>query len=289
MKPLAPPQRVAIASHPQMPEAQALGREIVGYLQAKGILAAGGPLYDEELRARVRQNEFDLLVALGGDGTMLRAGHLCAPVGVPILGINLGRFGFLIEIGPDQWQAALERVLRGDCWLERRMMLRAEHLHAGQIVRDWEVLNECVIGRGEMMRPVELVAEIDGRYLTTYFADALIVATATGSTAYALAAGGPILPPELRNILIIPVAAHLTIERAFVLDEDSRVRVTVHTDHEATLSADGQVPVRLESGDQVQVRAGDYTVLFVRIGDRGYFYPHIASRMTGGSAPGKAG
>ncbi len=289
MAPLNPPQRVAVACHPQMPEAESLGREIAGYLQGKGIPASVGPLYDEDLRERVRRRGFDLLLALGGDGTMLRAGHLCAPVGVPILGINLGRFGFLIEVGPDQWRQALERVLRGDYWLERRMMLRAEHLHAGQLVGDWEVLNECVIGRGEMMRPVELVAEIDGRYLTTYFADALIIATATGSTAYALAAGGPILPPELRNILIIPVAAHLTIERAFVLDEDSRVRVTVHTDHEATLSADGQMPVRMESGDQVQVRAGDHAVLFVRTGDRGYFYPHIASRMNRGGAAGKVG
>lgn len=289
MIPLAPPQRVAIASHPQMPQAEAMGLEIASHLLARGIRAIAGPLYDETLRGSVRRKEFDLLIALGGDGTMLRAGHLCAPVGVPILGINLGRFGFLIEVGPEEWQPALERVLKGDCWLERRMMLRAEHFHDGQMVSDWEVLNECVIGRGEMMRPVELVAEIDGRYLTTYFADALIVATATGSTAYALAAGGPILPPELRNILIIPVAAHLTIERAFVLDEDAQVRVTVHTDHEATLSADGQVPVRLESGDQVRVRAGEHTVLFVRIGDRGYFYPHIASRMTRGGAPGKAG
>ncbi len=270
-----------------MPEAEALCPEIVGYLGDRGVAAATGSLYDEELRVRMRDGEFDLLLALGGDGTMLRAGHLCAPVAVPILGINLGRFGFLIEVGPDRWQPALDRVLRGDYWLERRMMLRADHLHGGRMMSDWEVLNECVIGRGEMMRPVELVAEIDGRYLTTYVADALIVATATGSTAYALAAGGPILPPELRNILIIPVAAHLTIERAFVLDEGSQVRVTVHTDHEAALSADGQMPVRLESGDQVLLRASDHTVLFVRIGDRGYFYPHIASCMSRGATPGR--
>ncbi|MEW6567346.1 MAG: NAD(+)/NADH kinase [Chloroflexota bacterium] len=288
MTSLPPPQRVVIATHPEMPEAEALARRITDHLDGRGTAASFGSLYNEDLRARVRGGEFDLLVALGGDGTMLRAGHLCAPVGLPILGVNLGRFGFLIEVGLEDWQGALDRVLQGDYWLERRMMLRVEHLHAGRAVSDWEVLNECVIGRGEMVRPVELVAEIDGRYLTTYIADALIVATATGSTAYALAAGGPILPPELRNILMIPVAAHLTIERAFVLDEGSRVRVTVHTDHEATLSADGQVPVRLESGDQVEVRAGEHTALFVRIQDRGYFYPHITSRMSRGAIPGEA-
>lgn len=274
-----PPHNVVIAAHPEVPEAETLADQIADYLKHRGVSATYGSLYNEDLRTEVRAGSFDLMVALGGDGTMLRAGHLCAPCDVPILGVNMGRFGFLIEVGPEEWRSAIDRVLTGDCWLEKRMMLRVDHLHGGQSVRDWEVLNECVVGRGGMVRPVELVTEIDGRYLTTYFADALIVATATGSTAYALAAGGPILPPELRNILMIPVAPHLTIERAFVLDEGSRVLVTVHTDHEATLSADGQVPVRLESGDQVEVRASDHTTQFVRIQDRGYFYPHITSHM----------
>ncbi len=137
---------------------------------------------------------------------------------------------------------------------------------------EWDVLNECVVGRGRSVRLVELVTEIDGTYLTTYAADALILATPTGSTAYALAAGGPILPPELRNILIVPVAPHFSVDRAVVLHEGSTVSVTVRTDHQATLSMDGQTPVDLQDGDCVRVRAGDHTVQFVRLQDPGYFY-----------------
>jgi len=280
------PRSIAIASHPQLPEAEALGGQLLAYLIDHGLTAAHASLYDEGLRQQVQAGAYDLLIALGGDGTMLRAGHLCAPSGLPILGINVGRFGFLIEVGPEDWQSALERVLAGDCWLERRMMLRAEQFHGGRSGGTWEVLNECVIGRGEVVRPVQLIAEIDGRYLTTYTADALIVATPTGSTAYALAAGGPILPPELRNILLIPVAAHLSVERAFVLPEGSLVRVTVHTEHQASLSADGQPPVHLADGDQVEARAGDHAALFVRIQDPGYFYPHITSCLSHRPASG---
>ena len=273
------PRRTAVVFHPQVPEAEILGSEIAAYLSQRDVTVRQGMLFDEDLRGRVQAREFDLLIALGGDGTMLRAGHLCAPSGLPILGINVGKFGFLIEVGLGDWQAALDRVLAGDCWLERRMMLRAEHWCRGEMAGAWEVLNECVVGRGEIVRPVRLVAEIDQRYLTTYVADALIVATPTGSTAYALAAGGPILPPELRNILLIPVAPHLCVDRAFVLHEGSHVRVTVRTDHQATLSADGQAPVRLEDGDQVDVRAGEHSVLFVRVQDPGYFFPHMTSQM----------
>jgi NAD+ kinase len=150
---------------------------------------------EDDLAEQLRQSFFDMLIALGGDGTMLRAGHACAASQVPILGINLGRFGFLTEVRRDEWAGVLERVLAGDYWVERRMMLRAEHRAVGGAERAvWHVLNECVVGRGEVVRPVHVQAEIDGRYLTTYVADGVIGATPTGSTAYALAAGGPILP-----------------------------------------------------------------------------------------------
>jgi len=272
-----------------MPEAIALAGTIADYLAARGLSVFHGLLYDQSLRDTVEQGGVDLLVVLGGDGTMLRAGHLCAPAGVPILGINLGRFGFLIEVDRENWQPALTQVLSGEFWLERRMMLRIDLLRRDQSIGQWDVLNECVVGRGEVARPVRLMAEVDGRYVTTYVADGLIVATPTGSTAYALAAGGPILPPELRNILMIAVAPHLSVDRAIVLHDGSRVRVTVRTDHQATLSADGQAPVRLEDGDLVEARAGEHTALFVRTRDAGYFYASLLSRMgrnpTAGDAP----
>jgi len=141
------------------------------------------------------------------------------------------------------------------------------------------VLNEAVVGRGEVVRPVRLIAEIDGRHLTTYVADAVIIATPTGSTAYALAAGGPILPPELRNILLVPVAPHLSVDRAIVLHEGSWVRVVVETDHEASLSIDGQAPIPMEDQDQISAHASEHRVHFVRLQEPDYFYRNLTSRM----------
>ncbi len=277
---------MAIATHPTMEGAGEVAAEMASYLGERSVNVARASLYDDELRERVKSGEFEILVALGGDGTMLRAGHLCAPVGVPILGINLGRLGFLMEVKRDEWRTAIDRVLEADYWLEPRMMLGAESIRDGKTLGSWDILNECVIGRGGVVRPVNLTAEIDGHTLATYVADALIVSTATGSTAYALAAGGPILPPQLRNILLVPVAPHLSVDRAIVLDEGSRVRVTVRTDHQASMSIDGQPPVALESGDQVEVRAGKYTTLFVRLHDPSYFYHNLTSGMRRSHSPG---
>jgi NAD+ kinase len=282
------PQRIIVATHPSMAEAGPLSQEVVGFLKAHNLPVEAYSLYDEGMRRRVAAGEFDFLVALGGDGTMLRAGHLCAPLGVPILGINLGRLGFLTEVKRGEWQDAIQRVLAGGYWIEPRMMLQAEHFQHQQSRGTWDVLNECVVGRGAMMRPVRLIAEIDGMVLTTFVADSLIAATATGSTGYALAAGGPILPPQLRNILLVPVAPHLSVDRAIVLDEGSRVKITVRSDHQATLSVDGQTPVAMQDGDCVEVRAGAHSALFARLQDPSYFYRNLTSRMNQNPSAGAA-
>ena len=272
-------QRIAIAAHPRIPDTQGEAVKIAAFLEEQGIKVFSSLLYDETLMSLIKDGSFDLLIALGGDGTMLRSGHLCGPSGVPILGINLGHFGFLMEVRQNQWQEMLPRLLAGDYWLERRMMLCTELNRSGAMLGKWDVLNEVVVGRGETVRPVHLTASVDGRYLTTYVADALIAATPTGSTAYALAAGGPILPPELRNILLVPVAPHLSIDRAIVLAEGSSVTIVVNTSHQAVLSVDGQTPVSLKDGDQVQAHASEYTVQFVRFQDPGYFYRNLTPHM----------
>jgi len=273
-------QRIAIGAHPQLPEAIRLSSQIMHALQQQGVNVSHGLLYDESLKQCIAERQVDLLIALGGDGTMLRAGHLCGPVGIPILGINVGRFGFLIEIQHNQWREMLPRLLSGEGWLEKRMMLSAEQWRADECLGRWEVLNEVVVSRGQMVRPVRLAAHVDQRYLTTYVADALIASTATGSTAYAMAAGGPILPPELRNILLIAVAPHLSIDRAIVLPEGSSVSIIVHTEHQAVLSPDGQMPVALCEGDRVEVRASEHTVQFIRFQDPGYFYRNLTPHMS---------
>lgn len=261
-----------------MPEALPEAESIAAYLRKRSLDAAAGTLDSADLRKRVRAGEFDLLIAVGGDGTMLRAGHLCAPVKVPILGVNLGRLGFLIQVGRDEWPAYLEQLLEGKHWLEQRMMLRVEHLRSGESLGLWQALNEAVVSRDASVRPVRVVATVDGQLLTTYVADGLIAATPTGSTAYALAAGGPILPPELRNILLIPIAPHLSVDRAVVLSEGSSVRMTLQQGN-AVLCVDGQIPIGLAENDEVDVRAGEYTVTFVRFGDPGYFYRNLTAHM----------
>ncbi len=262
-----------------MSSAARLAAEVTDFLKNFDLHIVSGSLYEDELRAQVAGGGVDLLIALGGDGTMLRAGHLCAPEQVPILGINLGGLGFLIEVQHSEWTPSLERVLEGDFWLEKRMMLHAQHYRGEELLGTWHVLNECVIGRAEIVRPVHLTAEIDGHTLTTYVADGLIVSTATGSTAYALAAGGPILPPELRNILLVPVAPHLSVDRAIVLHEGSQVRITVRTEHQASLSVDGQEPVAMLDNDVVRAFASEHHVEFVRLQDPDYFYRNLTSRM----------
>jgi NAD+ kinase len=272
--------RIVVIAHPLLDEAYPEAESISRALNELGVNAEHGSLNDIELHRRVRAGEFDILIALGGDGTMLRVGHLGGPSKVPILGINLGRFGFLMEIRHQQWREFLPRLIAGDYWLENRMMLCAEHWRDKIKLGNWDVLNEVVVSRGEIIRPVILTAYVDHRFLTTYVADGLIAATPTGSTAYALAAGGPILPPELRNILLVPVAPHLSIDRAIILAEGSSVAITVQTDHQAVLSIDGQAPVKMISDDRVEVCAGEATVQFIRFQDPGYFYRNLTPHMS---------
>jgi NAD+ kinase len=273
------PKRIAILAHPQVPDAVAEAEKIGSFLKESGVFYVCGLLDDEHLRDQVRAREFDLLIALGGDGTMLRAGHLCASSKLPILGVNLGRFGFLTEIRQEQFQDILPALLTGTYRLEQRMMICAEQWQAEKLVGSWNVLNEVVVSRGQFVRPIHLTAYLDNRFLTTYVADALIAATPTGSTAYALAAGGPILPPELRNILLVAVAPHLSIDRAIVLSEGSSVTITVQTDHEAVFSIDGQPPIILSNTDRVIARASEDNVYFIRFQDPGYFYRNLTPHM----------
>jgi len=272
------PKKPVVTAYPRMPEAFTEAEALSKYLKEKGVDAPFGSLYDEDLRRRVKNHEFDMLIVAGGDGSVLRAGHLCAPLGLPILGVNLGRLGFLIQIDRGEWRDYFDRLFKGEAWIENRMMLHAEHVRAGDSLGQWNALNEVVVGRGQILRPVRLSASVDGRHLTSYVTDGLIASTATGSTAYALAAGGPILPPELRNILLVPIAPHLSVDRAVVLAEGSTVNILVRSDN-AVLSIDGQPSITLMEDDHVDIRAAEVTAQFVRFGDPGYFYRNLTAHM----------
>lgn len=272
------PKRPVITAYPRMPEAFVEAEAMSAYFKGKEIEAPFGSLYDENLRKRVRQGEFDMLIIAGGDGSVLRAGNLCAPSNVPILGVNLGTIGFLIQVERAEWPEYFHKLLNGEAWIENRMMLHVEHIRAGEVLGSWDALNDVVVARGQSVRPIRLSALVDGRQLTSYVADGLIASTPTGSTAYALAAGGPILPPELRNILLVPIAPHLSVDRAVVLSEGSMVSMQLNGEN-AVLSIDGQPSITLMEDDHVDVSAAEVTAQFVRFGDPGYFYRNLTAHM----------
>lgn len=270
---------IAIAVHPLNQDAFLLAEKISTSLEEKGINVLLGKMDDPILREGIINGKQDLLIALGGDGTMLRAGHIASIGNSPILGVNLGSYGFLTEIKKDEWGAAIDRVLAGDFWLEKRMMLQTTLFREENEIGSWTALNDAVISRGETIRPIQLVIEINNRHLSTIVADAVIASTATGSTAYAMAAGGPILSPELRNVILVPVASHLSIEQSLVLSEDVSIAVIVFTSHQAVISIDGQSSVDLKNGDRIEIKASDHGVSFVRFQDPGYFYRNLIPYM----------
>jgi NAD+ kinase len=159
------------------------------------------------------------------------------------------------------------------------MLVFGELLRNGEILTGHHALNEIVVTRGALARPVRLETEVDGAALTNYVADGLIVSTATGSTAYALAAGGPILPPTLRNLVVTPVSPHLSVGRAVVLAEGCTITINVRTDHQAILSADGQMEMEVLDGDCVRVRASERNCSFVRLQPPNYFYRDLTERL----------
>jgi len=271
--------KIAITVHPKNHTAFAFGEKVSAFLEKNEKDVILGRMDEVDFQDRLQQDDFDLLIALGGDGTMLRSGHISGPKDLPILGINLGRFGFLTEINKDEWVKAFEQLIAGDFWIEHRMMLDVIHWRKESKEGAWRALNEAVVGRGEIVRPIHLELFINNRHLTTYVADGIISATPTGSTAYAMAAGGPILSPELKNIVIVPVAPHLSIEQPLVLDNTASVSVIPRTEHKAMLTVDGQRPRYIQSGDKIEISMSDHNVKFIRFQDPGYFYRNLIPYM----------
>lgn len=274
-------RQIGVLGHPLRAQTAPVAQQIAGHLRARGIDCWWSAHWDErQVRDQVQRS--DMVIAIGGDGAMLRAARVCSLFGVPVLGVNMGQLGFLTEISaPDSWQDKLETVLGGTYWIEERMMIRAALLRDGALVASGDALNDVVISRKIATRMILLETYIDKDWATTYNADALIIATATGSTAYALACGGPILPPELRNILIVPVAPHLSMDRPIVLSEGATVEVVAaqdtHTD--IVLTLDGGLLGDVYPGDAVRIQASEYVSRFVRLRERNYFYRSLLDRL----------
>ncbi|MDP2954533.1 MAG: NAD(+)/NADH kinase, partial [Chloroflexota bacterium] len=233
----------------------------------------------EEDKAKEQVAGTDLIISIGGDGTILRAARIVVPWPIPILGINLGKLGFLTELSP---QEALERVpafLAGEGWVDERAMLQAELICGDATKPPLHALNDVVVARRAMARVVYVATTIDGELLTTYKGDGVVVATATGSTGYVLAAGGPILHPQSRDMVLKPLLPHLTLDSALVLPPDTILELEVRTDHQAVVSLDGQVDMALASGDRVRVKLSPHQARFLRSQPPARFYHTMAQKL----------
>jgi len=213
----------------------------------------------------------DLIVVFGGDGTMLRAARAVCGHDIPILGINIGGLGYLTEVNLNEMTDAMEHILKSDFRTEQRMMLDIAITRRGDQAGEGTVLNEVVINRDNLSRIVELETAVNGRHLATFKADGLIIATPTGSTAYSLSAGGPIIFPEQNAMILNPICAHTLTNRPVVLPEDVTVQVVLWTKEQgATLTLDGQVSYTLASGDTISVRKSSYVTTLVASPHRDY-------------------
>ncbi len=270
-------KQVGILYHPKIEKAKAFSQELEKFLKARGVSFWTCSAWEED-KAKPQIAESELMLSIGGDGTILRAVRAVIPHAVPIVGINLGNLGFMTELKADEAFEKLPRLLDGDGWIEERAMLEAELLSQGKV---FHAMNDVFVGRRSSARLVQVETKVDGEVLAIYRADGVIVATATGSTGYLLAAGGPILHPQAKEIIFKPVCPHLALDRAVVLPAEAEIQIKVTTTHEAMLSIDGQVEMPLRSGDEVKVKRSPHVARFLRIHPKAYFYSYLESRLRG--------
>ena len=272
---------VGIIYNARIPEALDLGTAILHQL----------PLPDdswispaENLEAlRQRAENTGLVITVGGDGTILRAVQVTAPTGIPVVGINMGRLGFMTELQVDEALEKLPIYLAGQCRVEERYMLQATLTKGqnggGQVSGPYHALNDVVLARGAVSRVVTITGYVDGAQLTTFRADAVILSTATGSTGYNLAVGGPILDPASDLLVLKPVAAHMGLTPGLVLPPTAEVCLSLEGFQQAILSVDGYVDYPMEPGDQVVVKQSPYRAKFLRANPANHFYATLTRRL----------
>jgi len=267
--------KFGIFVHSRSPYAHKIADEVIEFLKGKCDETWHTSEWDDAAIGEKIPGT-DLLICLGGDGTMLRAARVVIPHEIPILGVNMGRLGFLAEVRPDEATQRIEEFIGGSHRLEVRTMLQAQ-------VPAWGVtyhaLNDVVVGHSNISRPVYVDVSVNRSRLAVHRCDALIVASATGSTAYSFSAGGPILHPESPDLVMTVVAPHLAASRPLVLPPDSDIDLMVTADQDLVLSIDGQDDRKLTSGDTVSVCRSPHSARFVRFSDAQDYYARLAERL----------
>ena len=279
MQPSPAYKTIGIVSRPRPSALAEVVPHLLEWLAERGVRT----VYDAETASSLNRGdigktrhqvveEADLLLVLGGDGTMLAASREAAPRGVPILPINLGGLGFLTSFTLEELYPALEDVLAGRAAIEERLLLLAERTHNGEVLSQQNVLNEAVVHKGTLARMIALELYIDGGFVCRYRADGLIIATPTGSTAYSMSAGGPIVHPAVESILITPICPHTLSDRPVVVPNTSKVDLRLLEHSESVfLTLDGQIGVPLQSGDRVRVTRAAERLKLIQPPSKTYF------------------
>ncbi|PKM47563.1 MAG: NAD(+) kinase [Firmicutes bacterium HGW-Firmicutes-8] len=270
---------IGIIINLEKPNVQAITEQIANWLQHHGkeVLVAGvGPQHEQAGIITCAEDELaeraQCIIVLGGDGTLLSSARTIAARGIPLFGVNLGQLGFLTEIELPDLTPALEKLISGQYEIEERMMIEATVLRNGAEISSFYALNDAVITKGAFARLIRLKTIVNDEYVDVYPADGLIVSTPTGSTAYSLSAGGPLVAPNLELMIVTPICPHTLYARPLVIDKESIVRVELlETQAEVMLTIDGQSGFQLVSYDEVIVRQAPFKAKFLKLNQRGFY------------------
>jgi len=277
-------QRIGIVAKRNKPEAVAIVRNLIEWLRPRKIVmyveeeigkfldsSSVGP--DVNIIERKDLPQFaEMVIILGGDGTLLSVARLVWQYRIPILGVNLGGLGFLTEISLEELYPVLEKVIQGDFEISERDVMNAAVIRKGERVAEFTVLNDAVINKGALARIIDLEITMNGKYLTTFRSDGLIISTPTGSTAYNLSAGGPIVYPSLHTLIITPICPHTLTNRPIVIPDDVTVRAVLESkEEEVILTLDGQQGFPLKFEDVVEVKSAEGRILLIKSPYRHYF------------------
>lgn len=257
---------VAVLYNPDKSEAKKASAFLIRWLKKEGIRVV-----TTLVRSKLETAQF--AVVLGGDGTILRVSKFLGPIGIPILGVNLGRLGFLAETDPKNLYLSLKLALRGELKVEERLMMKVTLLRRGKTVFDSLAMNDCYLHTASSGRIIDIETSVNGQYLTNYTGDGLIVSTPTGSTAYSLAASGPIVSPELQVIVLTPICPHTLAQRPLILSNRDRVEMTVKIKTESPILCfvDGQESIGVKNGDRIIVEAAPQKVKLMVNPKKSYF------------------
>jgi NAD+ kinase len=282
---------VGIIFKPHFEPARMEAAKLAEWLEERGIkvfqeemIATANGLGSRKGSSRI-PDDVQWVVVLGGDGTLLGAARRVGTYGVPILGVNLGGLGFLTEIPLQRLYAVMEGMLQGRFELESRLMLETKVLRNGKEICLFEVLNDVVINKGALSRIIDLEVYINEQFLTTFRADGLIISTPTGSTAYNLSAGGPILYPTMSNFVLTPICPFTLTNRPIILPDDDQIRITMgkESEEQVSLTFDGQVGFDFHYGDTVLINKSSKEIRLVRSPDKSYF-EILRTKLTWGGA-----